>query len=186
MLDEIINIKIRKIIDREYNRFILTNGALMLLGILATGLSLFMSNSLLYVSLFSYLTYSVLLEMGQRRLKAKLNALLNRALDLKEFREYSSNIEDHFSPGGLDHIKALEEGNVRILTELEEAEERRLKASSEVYRSLISSVKSKVRISSIAGITANIVLIAVLPAPLSIKIVFVAVSIILLYRIDRL
>ncbi|MEM3326356.1 MAG: hypothetical protein QXK63_02805 [Thermoproteus sp.] len=158
----------------------------MLLGILTAGLSLFTSSALLYLSLFSYLAYFVLLEVSRRRLEAKLNALLRRALDLKEFREYSNTVEDQFSPGGLDHIKTLEKENIRVLTELEEAEERRLKASLDMYRSLISSVKSKIRISSIAGITANIILIIVLPAPLSIKIMFAVISIVLLYRVDRL
>lgn len=186
MLDELITIKIKKIVEREYNRFILVNGALLLLGTLALGFSLIASNILVYFSLLVYFMYLYILKRNINNLNNKIINILNKALTLKEFRSYITKIYDEYIPDNLYYIKIFESNKVEVLSDIEESEYRRLIALSELYRNVLSSVKTRIWLSSLAGLVSSIVLLVISPVGLIIKIIYIILIVLIIDYIKKI
>jgi ABC-type multidrug transport system fused ATPase/permease subunit len=114
-----------------------------------------------------------------------VRALVNRALSVKEFKEYLKDVLGEYTYG-LDYIKLLEAEEARVLSDIEDAEERRMRASSGLYRAMLSGIKSRILASSLAGVSAGVVMSAVVPIDLTIKIVMLAMLIASMYYVYRI
>ncbi len=182
MLDELINIKIKRLMEKEYNKFILVNGALLLFGVLLLGLSFILLNKLIYIALIIHIIYLYIFKLNISRLNRKIENILKNSLRLKEFREYLAGILDEYSPNDLGYIKSLEQ-RAEVLSDLEYSERGKIDASRSLYKNELSSVKARVLTSSLAGITSGAVLLIVSPADLLIKIIYLIVIAIAIYYI---
>lgn len=182
MLDELINIKIKKILEKEYGRFVLVNGALLLLGLLLLGLSFIFSNNLIYIALIIHIIYLYLFKINISRLSRKTKNLLSNASRLKEFREYLSRNIDEYLPEDLGYIKLLEE-RAEVLSDIEHSERKRVDASRGLYKNELSAIKARILTSSIAGLASGAVMLFIVPINLIIKIIYLILIVIIIYYI---
>jgi hypothetical protein len=181
MLDELIYIKIKKLVEKEYNRFIILNGTIMLLSVLVIGLSFLISYILIYISFPLFLIHIFIFRFNITKLRNRLNALMDRALSMREFREYLGTLYGEYAPDGLSYIKQLEGEDIRILSDLEDVEEGKARASSVLYRSMLSAAKSRILVSSLAGISSSVILLTIAPIHPIVKITIVAFLILSIY-----
>lgn len=171
MLDELIELKVKKIVEKEYNKYVALNGSLIILSILLLGFSIFMKQ-IIILSPFFIVINLILLKFLLKRLRLKVRLIFNKALSSPEFKDYINKIEDRFIYNKFLFIKKLEE-DISILDKIEEIETRRRDSYIHIYSALFNTVRHKIRVSSLSGYLSLLILSLFISFNLYLKILII-------------